>query len=154
MKKLLLAAALLTSVASAQFIEKVIVDPMTDEKTYSSAVRGTMDYDGRPATGLFILTCQNGKELGIIITSDSIYNMRVKKGTLEMRTVPDRNYRFDYETGEKMVILFNGRDDSIEQLSNSELRVRFRDEINYTSYLTFELPDLMQAEAYKACKGK
>lgn len=154
MKKLLLAAALLTSVASAQFIEKVHVDPITDEKTHSSAVRGVMDYDGRPATGLFILTCHKGKELGIIISSNSIYNMRVKDGTLEMRTVPDRNYSFDYKTGEKMVLLFNGKGDSIEQLSNSELRVRFRDEIDYTSYLTFDLPDLTQSEAYKVCKGK
>lgn len=154
MKKLLLAAALLTSVASAQFIELVAVDPMTDEKTYFSEVQGTMDYNGRPATGRFILSCYKGSTLGIVITSDSIYNMRVKEGSLEMRTLPPRDYSFDYETGEKMVILLNGKDDSIEQLSNSELRVRFRDEINYTSYLTFDLPDLTQAKAYKVCRGQ
>lgn len=152
MKKLLLAAALFTSVANAQFIEQVSIDPMTDKPTYFSEVQGEMNFDGRPATGRFMLSCLYGETLAVVITSDSIYKNKIDVDTVEVRVLPDdRQYAFDVVTDWGAVYLVNPKLDSIEQLSNSEVRVRYKDVTKYTSYFSFKIPDLTQSEAYKAC---
>lgn len=155
MKKLLLAAALLTSVASAQFIEQSRIDPMNDKTTYFSLVKGIVKIDGKENVANFRLACLKEEVLAVVINNESDGSWLPKMDTVEIRVLPDdRQVDFDVVVDWGEVFLVNPKADSIDQLGSSEVRVRYEDSGGRSHFYSFNIPDVKESEAYKVCKER
>lgn len=151
MEKLLLTAALLTSFASAQWIEQRHVDKVTDEVTKMSYVVGKSMINKEAHDSVISFNCDVDDQLFVAVMQGRPDSRRLpQEYSIKFRVVGNEdNTPVTRGFGYGIAMLWDKSEADL--FSGSEIRASYTDYSDNSHYFEFQLPDLKESDAYKDC---
>lgn len=155
MKKLLLTAALLTSFASAQWIEQLHVDKVTDEVTKISYVVGKSMVNKEYYDSIISFNCDVDddvdSQLFVVVMQGSPDKRRLpQEYSIKLRVIGhEDNLPVTRGFGYGIAMLWDKSEADL--FSGSEIRASYTDHFDNGHYFEFQLPNLKESDAYREC---